>query len=240
VLGFLELGLGQPEAAVARLRPVLGWLSDFRLALTPFPVSMYAIEALVEAGEDGEAASLIDQLEREGRTLDSPFALGNAQRLRALLEASAGRFENAIARLELTLVAQGQHGWPFERARTLLALGDVRRRAKEKRNARAALEQAATAFDELGARLWAARARDSLGRIGGRTTERTGALTPTEHRVAELVAQGPTNKEVAAALFVTLRTVEWNLSKVYSKLDVRSRTELAHKLMSDLSSDARA
>jgi ATP/maltotriose-dependent transcriptional regulator MalT len=238
VLGLVELGLGRPEAAAARLRPVLRWLSDFQLALTPFAVSMYAIEALVEVGDVGEADALIDQLERESRTLDSPYALATAQRLRALLDASAGRSENAVARLELALAAQEQYGWPFERARTLLALGDVRRRAKEKRNARTALEQAAAAFDELGAQLWAARARESLARISGRTPGQTDELTPTERRVAELVAQGRTNKEVASALFVTLRTVEWNLSKVYSKLAVRSRTELARKLTSERSSNA--
>jgi DNA-binding CsgD family transcriptional regulator len=168
------------------------------------------------------------------------LAVATAQRLRGLLDADAGRFDGAVAQLELALAAAADHSWPFERARTLLALGDVRRRAKEKAAARTTLEQSVAAFDDLGATLWAARARASLGRISGRTAAPADELTPTERRVAELVAEGRTNKEVAAALFVALRTVEWNLSKVYVKLGVRSRTELAHRLSGEHAPDLRA
>jgi DNA-binding CsgD family transcriptional regulator len=77
----------------------------------------------------------------------------------------------------------------------------------------------------MGARLWAGRARAELGRIGGRA--RSDGLTPTEQRVADLVAEGRSNKEVADALFVSVRTVEANLTRVYAKLGIRSRTELA-------------
>jgi DNA-binding NarL/FixJ family response regulator len=85
------------------------------------------------------------------------------------------------------------------------------------------------AFDELGARLWSERTRRELRRISGRAPSR-GKLTPTERRVAELVAEGRTNKEVAAALYVAPRTVEGTLSRVYTKLGVRSRTELVRRL----------
>jgi DNA-binding NarL/FixJ family response regulator len=94
------------------------------------------------------------------------------------------------------------------------------------RNARATLEDALEIFERIGARIWADRARAELGRLGGRAPSGD-ELTPTERRVAELVAEGRTNKDVAAALFVTVRTVESNLTRVYSKLGVRSRTELA-------------
>jgi DNA-binding CsgD family transcriptional regulator len=238
VLGFLELSLGRPEVAAERLRPMLRWLADLGLALTPFPVSTYALEALVEV-RDVEADALVTQLEREGEALDSPFAVATAQRLRGVLDADARRFDRAVSQLERALAAAARHGWRFEHARTLLALGDVRRRGKEKAAARAALEQAAASFDDLGATLWAARARASLSRISGRTTAPADELTPTELRVAGLVAEGRTNKEVAAALFVALRTVEWNLSKVYVKLGVRSRTELAHKLAEEHARDLR-
>lgn len=117
---------------------------------------------------------------------------------------------------------------PFERGRTLLVYGEVRRRGKQKRAAREALDAAVALFDQVGAPLWAAKARAELARIGGRTT--IAGLTATERRVAELVAEGRSNKEVAAELFVSVRAVEANLSKVYAKLDVRSRTELVRRL----------
>ena len=115
---------------------------------------------------------------------------------------------------------------PFERARTLLVFGEVRRRAKQKRAAREVLEAALAAFEELGAELWAKRARAELARIGGRVP--TGeTLTPAERRVAELVAEGRPTKLVAAELFVSVKTVEGHLSRIYAKLSVRSRAELA-------------
>jgi DNA-binding NarL/FixJ family response regulator len=118
---------------------------------------------------------------------------------------------------------------PFERARTLLALGQTQRRAKQRRAARESLGEALTLFDGLGSLLWADRTRVELARIGGRAAG-NGELTPTERRVAELVADGRSNKEAAAELFVSVKAVEANLSRVYAKLGVRSRSELARKL----------
>jgi len=86
-------------------------------------------------------------------------------------------------------------------------------------------------FEEIGADLWAARARAEVGRVGGRTREE--GLTAAERRVAVLVAQGRTNREVAAALFLSERTVASHLTHVYTKLGVRSRTELVHQLADD-------
>jgi len=117
---------------------------------------------------------------------------------------------------------------PFGRARALLALGVARRRARQKRAAREAIEAARAGFDEIGAAGWAERACDELGRIGGRTT--VDGLTPAERRVADLVARGRTNAEVAAALFLAERTVASHLTHIYAKLGVRSRTELSHRL----------
>ncbi len=115
---------------------------------------------------------------------------------------------------------------PFERARTLSALGMVQRRAKRKRPARDSLQEAVRLFDLLGASLWAARVRAEVGRIGGRATSAF-ALTPTEEQVASLAADGRTNREVAAALFMSVKTVETNLTRIYRKLGVTSRRELA-------------
>lgn len=109
-----------------------------------------------------------------------------------------------------------------------------------KRPARDALEESVATFESLGARLWAERARIELARIGGRR-ESTGVLTPTEQRIAELVAEGHTDKEIAATLFVTPKTVGTQLSRIYRKLGVRSRTGLAVWLRSvDADGDATA
>ena len=103
-----------------------------------------------------------------------------------------------------------------------------------KRAAREALDQALAIFEELGAAIWAENARVELARIGGRRAS-VGALTATEERVAELVAQGLTNKAVATELFVTDRTVEGHLTRIYAKLGIRSRSELARRFAGGLS-----
>ena len=118
---------------------------------------------------------------------------------------------------------------PLERARTELAYGSALRRSRQKAAARGALESACSGFEAIGARAWAARTRAELGRLGGRPPS-SGALTPTEQRVAELVAQGLQTKQVAGRLFVSPKTVEGHLSRIYGKLGVSSRTELAHRL----------
>jgi DNA-binding CsgD family transcriptional regulator len=117
----------------------------------------------------------------------------------------------------------------FELARTLLALGTVQRRAQHKRAARETLEQAVEIFDQLGARLWSEKARSQLRRIGGRTASEY-QLSETERRIVELVVAGRRNSEVAAELSLSPNTVAWNLSKVYRKLGVSSRTELAARV----------
>ena len=111
----------------------------------------------------------------------------------------------------------------------MLGLGVVRRQAMHKKAAREALEQALAIFEEVGARLWAEKARAELARISGR---RAGGdeLTETEARVAELAAAGRSNKEIAAELFMGLSTVESHLSRVYRKLGVRSRAGLGSRL----------
>jgi DNA-binding NarL/FixJ family response regulator len=118
---------------------------------------------------------------------------------------------------------------PFERARALLALGRLQRRARHRRAARETLGEALRLFAELGAEAFAARTRDELARIGGRAPS-AGTLTPSERRIAELVAQGRTNREVAAELVLSVHTVEGALTSLYRKLGVRSRTEMARRL----------
>jgi DNA-binding CsgD family transcriptional regulator len=227
-LGFLEVSLGESEAAWERLRPLA---DDFRSGTQGDPGSRhnvvlpYAIEALIEVGRLDEAAELIALLERAGTRGRSPRIPAAAARCRALLHAAEGELEAALE--HATIAAELHDGLPvpFERARTLIVLGSVLRRAKQKAAARSALEDAIRILDQMGVPLWVERARAELGRIGGRA--QADGLTPTEQRVAELVAEGRSNKEVAGELFVTVRTVEANLTRVYAKLGIRSRTELA-------------
>ena len=225
MLGFLELSLGN----AAKAHEYLGQYSIEEGIEGPKRISIIGdeIAALVQLGELDAATGLVDELERRGIQLNRPMLVGTALRYRGLIRAARGDLDGAAEPIEQALAILGSDV-PFERARTLLVAGEVRRRAKQKRAAREALDEALALLDELGAPLWAAKARSELARIGGRTA--IGGLTTTERRVAELVAEGHSNKEVAAELFVSVRAVEANLSKVYAKLDVRSRTELARRL----------
>ena len=228
-LGILELSLGNAAEAARLLSPLWDLLaSRGHREPTAYPILPNAIEALVATGKPDAAERLHAQLEEAGREFDSPWALATAARCGGLLAAARGDLDAALSHLEQAIAEHERLPNPLERGRTLLALGTVRRRRKEKRAAREALDAAITIFDELPAPLWAKRARAERARIGGRVA--AGELTETERRIAELVAQGRSNKDVAAQLFITARTVEGHLTRIYEKLGVRSRAELAHRL----------
>ncbi|HEY7421636.1 MAG TPA: AAA family ATPase [Gaiellaceae bacterium] len=230
-LGFLELSLGDSEAADRCLRELPGALRSMGYRNPGVrPVYADAIEARIQSG-DLECEGEIAELESAGRSLDYPWALATSARCRGLLLAARGELDGATAELERALVEHERSPQPLELGRTLLSLGVVQRRTKQRAAARTTLEQALELFDGLGAALWAEKAAAELARIPGRGPA-SGELTETERRVAELVAEGLSNKEVAARLFVSRRAVESNLSKVYAKLGIRSRTELASKLRS--------
>jgi DNA-binding CsgD family transcriptional regulator len=175
------------------------------------------------------AALLVEFEEGQQDKLWGGWVQAIARRCRALLASSQGKMDVAIADAEDSVKRLEQTEVPFDLARSLLVLGTVHRRSKHKRQARETLERAAQLFDDLKAVLWAQRARAELGRIGGRAATRR-SLTETERRVAQLVASGHTNREVADTLFLAVKTVEWNLSRIYQKLGVRSRSELAAML----------
>ncbi len=228
-LGLLELALDRPEETARVLAPQRERLLAAGIG-EPGTIRFVPdeIEALIALGRLDEAEEVLGWLEERGRALDRASALAAAGRCRGLLWASRGDADAAIAEFENALREHDRVTIPFERGRTLLALGATERRAKRKRAARESLGEALAAFENLGAALWAEKARTELGRISGRAPSR-GELTPTERRVAALVAEGRTNKEVAAELFVADRTVEYHLSHVYAKLGVRSRAELARR-----------
>ncbi len=228
-LGFLELSEGDPAAAHAWLAPATATCREMGLGEPGvFLFVPDEVEALISLGQVEEAERLTDRLEEQGRELDRALALATAARCHGLIAGARGQLEVASAHLDHALAEHGRAEHPFQLARTLLVAGELERRMKRKRPARELLERARATFDELGAPTWAARARTGIARIGGRAPSPDG-LTPTEVEVAKLVAQGLTNREVADALFVSQHTVNANLRRVYRKLQVRSRTELARK-----------
>jgi DNA-binding CsgD family transcriptional regulator len=229
-LGLLELSLGNHSAAVERFGPVA---ERFRAGEGGDPGLREnicipdAIEALTGLGRLEEAEELLCAWELAGTRFHRARIDATAARCRALIAAARGDLDAALAHGEAALEHHRALPVPLERARSLIVLGSIQRRTKQKAAARASLEEALASLDEMGARPWADRARAELARIGGRT--RSSGLTPTEERVADLVADGRSNKEVADTLFVSVRTVEANLTRIYAKLGIRSRTELASR-----------
>jgi ATP/maltotriose-dependent transcriptional regulator MalT len=228
VLGRLELELGDLAAAGTFLRDLPGRLVATRAYDPSLPVWTDAIEAMIALGELEEAREYLELYDVHAERLGSSWSVSAAARCRGLLCAAEGDLDAAFAAFERALVELDDQPFPLERGRTLLCLGTVRRQAGQKRPARDALEQALAIFEELGARLWAEKARRELRRISGRRAA-ADDLTETELRVAELAARGRSNKEIAAELFMGVSTVEMHLSRVYRKLGVR-RAGLARRL----------
>jgi DNA-binding CsgD family transcriptional regulator len=227
VLGLAELAAGDPGAAHEVLAPLPDALDRIGLVETAFaPALALDAEALALLGRAPEADALATQLDQRGRALGRTAARAAAARCRMLAAAARGDFETALDHGRRALAAHERVKEPFERARTLLLLGTVRRRAGQKRLARETLEEARRAFEALGATGWAEQASAETRRIGGRAAASEG-LSEMERRIARLAAEGRTNREIAAAAVVSVKTVEANLTKAYRKLGVRSRTELA-------------
>jgi DNA-binding CsgD family transcriptional regulator len=202
-----ELGWGEPS--------VRWWSADYA-------------EMLLELGRIDEAVRVVDVWEADGTRIGREWVLAHVTRCRGLVAAAQEAIDEAASLLQQAVAQHEEVGDPFGRARALLGLGIVRRRARQKRAARVAISDALGGFEQLGAATWVEKARAELGSIGGRRREE--GLTAAELRVAALVAEGQTNREVAAALFLGERTVASHLTHIYAKLGVRSRTELARRL----------
>jgi DNA-binding CsgD family transcriptional regulator/DNA polymerase III delta prime subunit len=153
-------------------------------------------------------------------------ALALNARCRAIRAASEGDLATAENELDDSVAGYRATNMAFELGRSLLMLGAVRRRRKQKRPARESLTLALDEFERLGNGAWAESTTRELSGISGRRPS-AGRLTPAEQRVARLAAAGRTNKEIADVLYMSVRTVEGHLSRIYSKLEIRSRVELA-------------
>jgi len=236
-LGFLEVSLGNYPAALAALEPLLGWITAAPGATEIFVAGFVpdAAEALIGVGRIDDAEPLIDALENNGTRLDRPWMLAVGARCRAMMLAARGDLSAATASAHRALAEHDRLPMPFERARTQLLLGQLRRR-RRRRDAAATLHDALQSFDHLGASLWADRVRNEIAR-GASRMRRADGLTPAEYRVAELAASGMTNKHIASTLFISPKTVEVNLSRIYRKLDIHSRLELYRKFESPTSSE---
>jgi DNA-binding CsgD family transcriptional regulator len=229
VSGFLELGIGDYARAVADLEQagalvsaqgvkepcLLTWRPDF-------------IESLARLGRLAEARQQLATLEAEASATGSRWAAAATARCRGLLEDTPRR---AVARLEEAVAVAEASTSRFDQARARLCLGETLRRVRQRDAAQRQLREAHVTFELLGAGPWAARAAALLASAGVSAAARSGPvhvrLTPQELRVALHVAEGLSNQEVAARLFVSHKTVEVHLGHIYDKLGVRSRTGLA-------------
>jgi DNA-binding CsgD family transcriptional regulator len=229
-LGALELSLGHPERATAHLAECARLEIEFGVGLpTAVPWNADLIEAYVRVGRTDEAVRELETFEEQGRRTGSRWAAATAARCRGLLADEDG-YETVLLRaLEL-------HGAeePFERARTELCLGRRRRHSRHRAAARVVLHHALATFERLGAEAWAEQTRVELRATGETPAPSPGGsllnLTSQELQVALVVAEGATNKEAGAALFISPKTIEFHLGHIYGKLGVRSRSELVRKV----------
>lgn len=227
MLGFAALTAGELEEADRQLT-----LADEASARWPEPAPFRfhgdQVEAALGVGDLPRARALVERLERRAAAIPRPWLCAVAARSHSLVEAGAGDLEGALRAAEQAAACHEGLEMPFERARTLLVLGELRRRRREKRQAREALDEALTTFASLGAEPWADRARAELARV--RTRRASETLTPTEERIALLAADGLSNRLIAERAFVSVGTVEANLSRAYRKLGISSRAQLARAL----------
>jgi DNA-binding NarL/FixJ family response regulator len=220
-LAVLELGLGRPEEAYRRCR-------EISATMVVFWGGLDRIEAAVRAGERETARSWLDEFERWTESSAADWARAVALHARALLSEDEDEADRLFS---AALAAHTVAARPFERARCELAYGEFTRRARRRLEAREHLRTALDGFEALGATLWAERARSEL-RASGETARKrdpstVDQLTPQELQIARLVAEGLSNKEVAAQLFLSPRTVHHHLRHIFVKLDITSRTQLA-------------
>jgi len=228
-LGSLELSMGEAPRVDGMLKPMADFLTTLPFADPILGICLPdAIEAEIALGDFDRATAYLGWLEAGSARLDRAWGLAASFRCRGLMAAARGDLESAIEWLDRAVAQHNRVAMPFERARTLLAKGEVHRRRKEKRLAIEALTGALEIFKSYRAIRWSGRAQRELARVGQRRKQNE--LTATEQLVADLAARGMTNRKVAEAAFISPKTVEANLARVYSKLGIRSRAQLARAL----------
>ncbi len=227
MLGLAGLAAGEFEVADRHLT-----LADETSARWPEPAPFRfhgdQVEAALGVGDVTRAAALVERLERRAAAIPRPWLCAVSARSRALVEARCGDLDGALRAIDRALASQDELDMPFELGRSLLARGELRRRRKEKRLARESLEAALAIFASLAAAPWEDRTRAELARV--RTRKASETLTATEERIALLAAEGLSNKLIAERAFVSVGTVEANLSRAYRKLGISSRAQLARAL----------
>jgi len=229
-LGFLELSRGDAAAAHSWMAPLAGAVAAMGVG-EPGSVRFVPdeIEALLGIGDLEQATALLEAFEARARDLNRTWALAAAARCRALVFAANNDLDAAVRAVDEALEHHRNLGMPLELGRTLLQQGRIHRRRREKRAAKDALHAALDVFEQLGAQLWAARARSELERIGLRPPA-SHDLTGTESAVARLAAQGRTNREIASTLFLSPKSVDGVILRIYGKLGIRSRAELGSRM----------
>jgi DNA-binding CsgD family transcriptional regulator len=237
ILGFLEVSLGNYEAALTALTPLLADVDEAATEICLAEFLPDAVESLVHLGRLDEAEPLVALLERNGRRLQRAWMLAVGTRCRATLLAAQGDCGAAITAAEEAMAFHEGLPMPFERARTQLLLGQLQRRQRHRKDATTTLTETLAAFEQMGTVRWAVRARAELARADV-SPGVPARLTESEKRVAELVASGMTNRDVAAELFISPKTVEANLARCYRKLGIHSRAELARRI-TELEGEAR-
>jgi DNA-binding CsgD family transcriptional regulator len=218
---------GDDAAAVAHLRAIRATALEYRVDEPAwFRYHPDLVESLVRLDRPLEAAEGLAELEAAAARTGFGWTTVTAARCRGLVLAGQGDLPGARAAVAVGLAAAQTLPMPLERGRTLLVAGWLARRAGARKEARGLLEQARAVFDAIGTPPWSARAAGELARVSGRTGGGT-VLTAAEEAVAALAAEGRTNREIAAALVLSVRTVESHLSAVYRKLGVGTRAQLA-------------
>jgi DNA-binding CsgD family transcriptional regulator len=231
--GIAALLAHEPERAADALGQV--WRHTLREGVSDpgaFPVAGELAEALAWLGRIAEVDAIAGHLREVAERQDHPWARATASRCAAVARLASGYDERAAARLADAAASYGELGLRFDRARSLLWLGQQTRRARKRTVARQALEAASAEFEALGSAGWAGQARAELDLLGTRRTAAAGGLTAAEQRVVELAARGLSNKQIARHLFVAVHTVEVHLAHAYAKLGVHSRAQLASRLAS--------
>jgi DNA-binding CsgD family transcriptional regulator len=234
VLGFAAVSVGEYDEAAGPLDEISAMLSRVGWGNpNVFPWYPDAVEAYLALDRVDDAVDVVERVSRDAERYGAPTALAMAGRCRGMVLAHAGDLDAAKGQLEGALRLEEQFEVPLEQGRTLLVLGTVQRRRRQKALAREALTRARDLFESIGAAAWAARAEHELERT---VAAAAGAdLTSAERSIAELAGTGFTNREIAGRLFISEKTVESALTRAYRKLSVRSRTELANH--PDLSPD---